>query len=646
MLGETIPLKNTNYSLSIGDGENHYILFDRLYDNSYFDIVKVEKIGNIPGIEIEKETINHYGNETLAIRISGGKEKIKYDRVLFNKRLFVDVETNRPASAGGGPIPGEQFKLWVYKFEVEKQVGWKLVDDPLWNRYAEYTYNYDYYWYYTDNEYIEITNYDSSTISDFILIEDIPNHPGYSTQYKYASKKDEFVYKKEIIGGLEQELSYFGWYVSNIPMTRYGYFYYDAVITNNPSIFAGTVWETVYKPDLINEKVSLEQKYAKKSVKDTIMIPVYEYTTDEIQDFVDYEDYNDRINDEYNNYTSLIQQVNDAKINDRFYSFEEYISQAIDIPQMAANISTWDVFNSSDIDQWTNTWGFTTSGAGFIYADLTCKDGNHHYKVQLYIPYFGIQWNGTYRYEDKQMSYDPPRYETWAGDHEREITYTVSVLTKVSSNVNAATAGFYGDTIAFKPGYGGNELNPNVLGSGGNWSSYYAKQGFYNNYSKRGNCTQYIFNGIEQMRNRIRWVDYKNGEGINQNFIVPISKMLKFPFYVLGDFYGLNFQQPGNGVTSMPMPTIDTDIKNFQSDKREMKITVWYKVFGDIDPRAIVFDVVYDERNCHHQYEGNADKINLSGLGEVQGVTSWNPDTLILDPDRPNGSFVYILKNP
>ena len=116
--GETIyhATVNNKSGMTLGDGEEHYILFDKQYEGA---------IASITGISISDSpdsynnnfttggTLYTYGDTEFkaelvdftieganykAIRLSGGKDYIKYNRVKFNRELFITVSSGGKSS--------------------------------------------------------------------------------------------------------------------------------------------------------------------------------------------------------------------------------------------------------------------------------------------------------------------------------------------------------------------------------------------------------------------------------------------------------------------------------------------------------------------------------------------------------------------
>jgi hypothetical protein len=96
------------FSLDLGDGEEHYILFDRKYENAQLKINSIA-INNQPSASGEVELYNDTDKDVKftakiveltvdgvvydAIRLSGGNDYIEYNRVAFDKTLYLHVSS-------------------------------------------------------------------------------------------------------------------------------------------------------------------------------------------------------------------------------------------------------------------------------------------------------------------------------------------------------------------------------------------------------------------------------------------------------------------------------------------------------------------------------------------------------------------------
>jgi hypothetical protein len=89
--GEVIREEGGAYVINLGDGEDHYILFDKKYENSDLIIGEIMPILDDPLFEVKKEPFTQNGITYTAIRISGKEDYVEYDRVKYDHDLWVDV---------------------------------------------------------------------------------------------------------------------------------------------------------------------------------------------------------------------------------------------------------------------------------------------------------------------------------------------------------------------------------------------------------------------------------------------------------------------------------------------------------------------------------------------------------------------------
>ena len=111
--GNTIKGTNGKYLMEFGDGEEHYIYFDKLYPDAYLEIDSIELISNgeadrngaidiqsdklidnnVSQFSAAKYNMNIDGRSAVAVRLSGGEDQINYDRIMFEKNLVLQTET-------------------------------------------------------------------------------------------------------------------------------------------------------------------------------------------------------------------------------------------------------------------------------------------------------------------------------------------------------------------------------------------------------------------------------------------------------------------------------------------------------------------------------------------------------------------------
>lgn len=205
-------------------------------------------------------------------------------------------------------------------------------------------------------------------------------------------------------------------------------------------------------------------------------------------------------------------------------------------------------------------------------------------------------------------------------------------------------------------------------------------RGFWNAGEEKGRKTlssSHIINSATYVNNRVRW------QKTNANYIVPIATLRQFPFVVNVDGVEYNtlkfndavgYQAPIDGVTSTPMPSINTGIKNSSNGQQILiKAVVEIRYHGRSDPERYNLWIDYKVRDSHHLYDGKTVGMNFptEGLGlpssqdtstwrdavttaysglnisEVQGVRAWsvpsgnpsNPTTALLHRQQDGNSL-------
>jgi hypothetical protein len=147
--GETLDTLGGNYKLNLGDGEVHYILFDRKFDTASLTIGDVSFQGNRPNemvaqkVEIEVNGVKHD-----AVRLYGGPDYIEYTRVMFDNELFTYCSSAFPASDN---FPTTKMPLYtdnisLVNFATNKyDVKWTSVAHPATDNNGNSVEYQDYY---------------------------------------------------------------------------------------------------------------------------------------------------------------------------------------------------------------------------------------------------------------------------------------------------------------------------------------------------------------------------------------------------------------------------------------------------------------------------------------------------------------------
>jgi hypothetical protein len=118
---------DSSYTLVLGDGEAHYLLLDKMIDTAEIVIdpststsstdTTIKYLKDNYGIDfsatVEEITIENVKH--TAIRLSGGEDYIKYNRVMFDKELFMYVKSNGSSSNSNNITSrSEEFYTNVY----------------------------------------------------------------------------------------------------------------------------------------------------------------------------------------------------------------------------------------------------------------------------------------------------------------------------------------------------------------------------------------------------------------------------------------------------------------------------------------------------------------------------------------------------
>ena len=128
--GETIEKSfyhEGEYYMTLGDGEEHYLIFDREYDNANVNItslVKGDEAGNVVtladgnGGRFQAEIVNFTidGEIYKAVRLSGGPDYIVYNRVGIPHELFIGLKTKY---GNDNPAATEEREYWYNVFRDE-----------------------------------------------------------------------------------------------------------------------------------------------------------------------------------------------------------------------------------------------------------------------------------------------------------------------------------------------------------------------------------------------------------------------------------------------------------------------------------------------------------------------------------------------
>jgi len=660
-----------NYNLDIGDGEEHYIVFDRMYDNSTINWENLSSSQKTAlyktGVEVELVDIVHNGNMVKALRISGGKDEIEYERVMFNKMLYVDVESQYYKQINGQPETSVTYDVNYWSMEIN--YPWIDHYEPrvrdLWDDYSKYQTGEESWYFYTEDQYKTITA-NADLEHEFTKRENLPDHAyiQLTSNYKYASKTG--YYRINQFAGITGVLC--DW-----PVFEYLYYYSTGVIYDSRYRYLFEPYTPVFTFPVSATGKAYKEKIQypyEEPIHETKIIYVYDnLIVGEINNF---ENINDIPEDSYRNKSILLQNLpsyvvdaNGEMLNyrDFSYSFKQYKTTMTEIMPFAGNISTWNVFHPAHSQSWSNGWKILPT---LKYEGRSARD---NYNEAIYFEYEGLR--STIPYVDF-ISKGPFPSMTRAKTFSRP-GITIDKKAYFYSRQGGGTTG--SSHMSYVPTVYGNNNNINILGAHNRWSNYYVLQTMYHEYKPGDNGKGSsgknassgfdlisVLNGDVTARQRYRWEDY------DYSIIVPIERMLQFPLYagfkqeasksVAGNAYDIDEfivpfrpMSPNDkrlsdaGVTSAPMPSIDTTPVVSVTNG----LNVVCRLF-DNSVISMTFNITKKTRICHSRYNGNAgtkDSINImksNNITEIQGETDWNK----LEPkkvENPNDRHkVYVEK--
>jgi hypothetical protein len=666
-LGENLIKDGSVYDLEVGDGEEHYIIFDKMYDNSTINwsILDSRQVKSLKeaGVDVELVDIIHNGNTVKALRLSGGKDEIEYDRVMFNKTLYIDVESKYYKDVNVDKEFTETYEQSYnsFSFPVSLISGYEPMTRDLWDDSGNYQVGKDRWYFYTESDYHAIIPFypdnftERANFPDSQLIFLPPD-------LKYASKAEKYIINPNYltVNGV----------LYDIPVRESGYFYAQQVV-NNPlysQLFAPyTPLQTI--PPFAEGKVYREQ------IKYHYEIPTYTYKDifgyhisflDEINNFAVFEDFQTMKEDQYGNRAALIRNLpsyfnesvnTDISFADFVFSFTNYTNTiTISLP-LEEGVSTWNVFNPTKKNNWSNTWSISPN----IKIQSIGRDAES--SEALYFEYEGLKSTSPYMVEKKSR-----RVVTVPSGpgHEYEEYKDVTYLERkyLSRPVIDKKAFFYSRSGRAPQSssrddvwcaVSGNSNNLNIFPEKVNtWSGYYVLQEFssggvyFSNKNGKTGTTYVsyglVYNGAVTARQKYRWEDSQ------YSIIVPIERMLQFPLYVyynepdtsksiFGYAYEIDhFNVPFRamnandkrlseaGVISFPMPSIDTTpVKTGSTVVLNVKYSTFDNTFV-----SMIFNITKKTRICHARYDGKAGEpgavnvLNSNNIVEIQGVTDWN----------------------
>jgi hypothetical protein len=659
-LGENLNKNESRYDLEVGDGEEHYIVFDKMYDNSTInwsdlDAAQVKNLKDA-GVEVELVDIVHNGHMVKALRLSGGKDEIEYDRVMFNKKLYVDVESQFYKTVPGQTTKTEEIEQYYqsFSFQIPMINGHEVQEMNLWDSSRDFHVGNDEWYFYTEQSYNTIIMYYPD---DFTERQGLPSPHliVLPSELKYASRAKKYIINPaETLNGVQYD----------IPVMEYGYFYSQQVRINPLYSQLFTPYTPIQTiPPLGNGEVYREQ------IKYQYEEPTYEYKDiygyhdsliSSINGFAVFEDFQTMEEDQYGNKAALIQNLpsyfnenmqTGLSFQEYRFSFTKYKNTITIRTPSEPGISTWNVFHPQRKDSWNNTWSISpTVKIQSNWQQMEPSEAFYfEYEGLLPTqPYVSIKKTEKYNYKQEMSGYS---YQT---REYRENTYLdAPVIDKkaffYSLYGKAPQSSSMEDVWSV---FAGNPNNPNIFPPWQNtWSAYYVLQELGSETAKniqkkttRNFTYGIVYNGTVTARQRYRWEDSP------YNIIVPIERMLQFPLYVyynqpntLYSIFGFAYEidifnvpfRPMDvsdrrlsdaGVTSTPMPSINTTPSKVANS---VILNVKYSTFDNTFV-SLAFNITKKTRVCHARYTGGAgqpgvvNELNNASVTEIQGVTDWN----------------------
>jgi hypothetical protein len=707
-LGENLNGSNNSYNLDIGDGEEHYIVFDRKYDNSTvkFGNLKPEQTAALSGIGVTVNLVDivHNGNIVKALRLSGGKDVIEYDRVMFNKRLYVEMQSSYYTEGNNNTAETFEQIYWYGDIDVSWINSTKDELFDLWESEGNYTVGKDTWYFYTLSDYNEIIQNFGVNLSEFKDRTSLTNgqYITLHSSFVFASKSPSFsnANRDNVIMGS----------IFDIPIVEYGYFYTLQTINNVNYKQLFTPYSALNViPEITTGKVYKQQIRGTNKVPTYTTKKLYLYQNFIVPEIDNFQDISNMAEDQYNNKALLFNNLEkytkdfgaDFNIKDYSFSFTAYKTiLSKNVEAASPSFSIWNVFHKDNVNSWSGNMKIKDTVA---YQGEVARDNMNE---AYFYEYEGLQPSNAYYYVKELNTEKAPTDNGQSSGYNNETRYRKKIVT--DKDEIAPKVYFYslikdgdktnGSGTEGSVGYGvesvisGNFNNSNIFtgvrmvdkiifdplleimvtksipteipAQLGQWSNFYVTQQMLKKHkdgSKKNGGYDVISVGNSQVtaRQRYYWEDS------NENVVVPIERMLRFPLHVFikggpnapfTNVYNIDeFPVPframspddtrlsSAGVVSTPMPSINT-LPIIQESKI---LHVSYQLFDNSEV-GITFNITKKTRNCHARYDGKSVKVGEANImssndaSEIQGITNWN---LLTPKDQTDNMYkhkVYI----
>ena len=690
---------NREFNITIGDGENHYILFDRLHEDSFFEIVQQSiSLGELePFVEFELVEMEFNGVMQPAIRVSGRRDILLYDRVMFNRRLYVDVASTMAHPQAGNQGESRAVPAWIYQQTISIQDGYVNLDSDLWNNGPmQIMYGEDVWYLFTDAQRNTLLqNYccphcnpggfnPNSDLTARSNVATLNHLVGYRTELQWASRRGSIewpatTHNASAFGRPIPHISIhgqriIGWFQATVWTYLYG------VWQAHPEAFANVQWIDNHHlgPTVLNpgERVARQPVSALTPHPNMIGIEIFGYTQEARNNLIcEYNRYgvisvqqvfanNWRTADnvlpvfwEHGNQQRILNQINSLNVTGIIFSFYGHINTEIIMPSVPANplSSSWDVFSSRGtrtggawsvpVSDWSGSFGIN-DGFG-NWSRNGCPRAST--RRQRYFTFFGLPYTQLMGGSDQLIvlncSARCGRYSSGCccsggssssncirGIYDSEGSRIGSRHCGCECGLSCGCGRLVRRHLPYQPPRGsGNRHRVSIFGDTvgrnsdtfpgpGNTTGaniFHGNRMFRQGDTRRchwpNGCYVRIYNTSTYGRTTLRWADRRAQD---ENFhIVPISRFTRFPIYVNTDIneggisgtagnrsrFIIDYRNPGHGVTSAPMPTLDTSIVW----QHQHRVYVRFNLFcGPESNNRFVFNIRYEQRASHHLFDG------------------------------------------
>jgi len=710
------------YEIELGDGEQHYILFDKRYDNQVLNLTGNIDTNNITfKTSIDEVSRNHIKNnmvkiekivrngiEQYAIRLNGLEDYIEYDRVMFDKYLFFQIEASSddilPLATNGILIESTK------NLNIGDYIEVPIEEEEESVHYEELHFKRDMFVYDINNWFIYnlsdvmiaigIELFINKSIEEmeqiwkeygFMLFE---NRPGVkenninniymqSDSYNILSHVSNFVYINNV--GVSNR--------GYIPVhfKSEGYCYTKEIVEENKELFEGIeLVLNVLNPNEdelwarfpLYEPVYREHIFYDTKPRVYFIYPIELENTKDDKNFIFkrnaiiYDDGSyDLKNIKENEYKFFVDMFGDNFFNDCIIVESKntpHIPLSAKITKRlnpGGNISAYPILGEKKINDGT-AWSqnFSIEGVG------NRTIGGKNYK---FIEYSGLidvkatfsKWNLSFR----PFSIFCNSISKSTTNNRVYIGYNGNNAGVINSGCNSAEHCYVNIITYYKylklDATMNDVLNSNyILPSPDNNSDGILKENFilHGNWSvskKQGECCNLFcsthhsnsWSGIVDtdyfISNRIVAEDNYMGRQ-NDNYIIPLNRVFEFPLDQNAlSYYDNNnklFVKNSDNFTTTPMPSINTTSKDI--------IFTVYVEFSTFDgvKRKLPINITYKIRPSHCLYEGQGNDYNHDPLNykEYQGLDNFDDFKQDVGKTKEwylinnNGNFKYVKSHP